>query len=117
MKVAKLLGLSCACLLLGCVTVESISVSQIPEKDERKRKIVSEKSQPIIFLIPFGTSYVEEAHQDLLRKCPDGAIEGMVSKHAQTQYFGFLAASASLRLQGYCVTESSSKGRRRRRKT
>ena len=117
MTLTRILSLVCAYLLIGCVTVDSVSISQIPEKSQRRQKIVSESSSPIIFLIPFGSDYVERAHEEFLSKCPKGAIEGVVSKHENTRYFGSLVSSASLRLQGYCVAEQKPTGRRGRRKT
>jgi hypothetical protein len=92
-----------AVLSAACTTVTSVSVSQIPEAGQRKNVVRSEASRPIILLIPFGSSFVEKARKDLLSRCPDGAIEGVVSKHEDTNYFLGLVQVASLTMRGYCV--------------
>lgn len=93
-------------LLSGCVTVHSISVSQIPVKAERTKLIKASASRPILFFIPFGTNYVEEARQELAAQCPHGEIEGLVSKGESVGYF-IGVAIARINLQGYCVANRS----------
>lgn len=108
----KMIRLLPVFLLTGCVTVDSISVSQIPVKSQRKRLVQASASRPIILWIPFGTGFVEEARQQLAGQCAAGEIEGLVSKQESVTYFYLLGvASSRLSLKGYCVEQSSKKAK------
>ncbi|MBF0441314.1 MAG: hypothetical protein HQK54_05365 [Oligoflexales bacterium] len=91
--------------LKGCMTVDSISVSQIPQQSERKGRISSHASRPVILLIPFGTSYVEQAQERLIAQCPHGAIEGVLAKYQTTNYFLGLIYLAEVEMEGYCIKD------------
>jgi uncharacterized lipoprotein YajG len=94
-------------LLPGCVTVNSISTSQIPPAAARKQKVVSSASNLVLFFIPFGNSFVERAREDLERQCPKGAIEGLQTKHQDTNYFIGLVGIQEVVMQGYCLSPRS----------
>ena len=47
--------------LHGCVTVKSISISQIPDSGQRKQEIKASATSPVVFSIPFNTSYIDDA--------------------------------------------------------
>jgi len=89
--------------LPACVTVASISTSQIPPAAARKEKVSASASNLVFLLIPFGNSFVERAREDLERQCPNGAIEGIQAKHQNTNYFLGLAVSQEVVMQGYCI--------------
>ncbi|WP_141734672.1 hypothetical protein [Oligoflexus tunisiensis] len=97
----------CLTLLPGCMTVSSISTSQIPPAAARKQKVVSSASNFVFLLIPFGNSFVERAREDLERQCPRGAIEGMQTKHQDTNYFFGLASKQEVVMHGYCLSPRS----------
>lgn len=88
----------------ACSTVESISISQIPPESVRKQKISSSASNFVFLAIPFGNSFVAKAREDLERQCPGGAIEGILSKHQNTQFFPAIASKQSVIMEGYCIT-------------
>lgn len=90
-------------LLPACVTVSSISTSQIPPAAARKQKISSQASNLVLLMIPFGNSFVERAREDLERQCPNGAIEGIQAKHQNNNYFLGLAVAQEVVMQGYCI--------------
>jgi hypothetical protein len=96
--------LFCATLLPSCMTVSSISTSQIPPAAARKQKIVSSASNLVFLVIPFGNSFVERAREDLERQCPEGAIEGIQTKHQDTNYFLGLVTTQEVVMQGYCLS-------------
>lgn len=98
--ILALLSLS---FLPACVTVSSISTSQIPPAAARKQKVTSSASNLVVLLIPFGNSFVETAREDLERQCPSGAIEGIQTKHQNTNYFLGLAVAQEVVMQGYCI--------------
>jgi hypothetical protein len=105
--------------LTACTTVESISISQMPEQDERKATVEAHASTPIIFAIPFGTGYIDTARDELLGRCASGAIEGVLTKFQTTNYFLGLVESQQVSMSGYCVKEASvrakGKGKKSRR--
>lgn len=90
-------------LLSACHTVESISISQLPEMAARKQKIASAASSLIILSIPFGSTFVAEAREGLLRQCPQGAIEGVLSKHETVSYFPGVAVEQRVSMEAYCI--------------
>jgi curli biogenesis system outer membrane secretion channel CsgG len=100
---AILLFLLCFSCLPACVTVSSISTSQIPPAAARKQKVAASASNLVVLLIPFGNSFVERAREDLERQCPNGAIEGIQAKHQNTNYFLGLAVAQEVVMQGYCI--------------
>ncbi|MDQ3231807.1 MAG: hypothetical protein M3Q07_08310 [Pseudobdellovibrionaceae bacterium] len=91
-------------LLQGCMSVSSISISQIPAAAARKHKVISSASNLVLIAIPFGNSFVDRAREDLERQCPDGSIEGIQSKHQNTDYFLGLAVTQEVVMQGYCLS-------------
>jgi hypothetical protein len=106
MKIALII--STMLLQMACQTVESISISQIPDTSRRKGEVRSEASSPIILFIPFGTSFIDEAKADLESRCkPPARIEGVVSKHSSTNYFLGLIMSQKVSMSGYCVADKS----------
>jgi hypothetical protein len=90
--------------LPACMSVSSISTSQIPPATARKQKITSSASNFVFLIIPFGNSFVERAREDLERQCPDGAIQGIQTKHQNTDYFLGLAFTQELVMHGYCIS-------------
>lgn len=107
--VRQLLGLILALTWISCTTVESISVSQIPAAPARKHKISAAASNPILLLIPFGSSFPERAREQLLAQCPAGKIEGLLAKHQMTNYFLSLVQVDEVLMEGYCI-QTPSKG-------
>jgi hypothetical protein len=85
------------------MTVSSISTSQIPSTPARKHKVMSSASNLVLLTIPFGNSFVERAREDLERQCPEGAIEGIQTKHQDINYFLGLAGVQEVVMQGYCL--------------
>ena len=105
-----------AALLHGCVTVQSISVSQIPEASQRKHVVTATASSPVVFAIPFNNDYIDEARSNLLNQCPNGVIEGLLSKHENSNYFVGLVYMQRVKFQGYCnqkVAMTHSKAKRK----
>ena len=94
-----LLGLA----ITSCMTVRSISVNQLPKKEERHTLIKSRDWSPKILLIPFGTGYIDNARISLMDQCREGVIEGVLSKQEETNYVFWLYSVQSVSMRGYCV--------------
>ncbi len=90
----------------ACITVESISINQIPAKAQRRNKVYAESWSPIIIGIPFGSAFVDEARADLLNKCR-GKLEGVLKKLQHQNYFLGLYITQNVILEGYCTQEDS----------
>ena len=112
---AALAGLIVPCLV-GCMTVRSVSVSQLPESSLRQSVVTAQTSSPVIFGIPFNTDYLDEVRADFVSRCKDGAIEGVISKHEDVNYFIGLVVVQKVNLQGYCVRKVASVSAKTKRK-
>lgn len=92
-----------ASVLTQCTTVRSVSMSQVPEAAARRSLVTATASSPVILFIPFNTGYLDTAREDFVSKCQKGAIEGVLSKHEDVDYFLSLIMIQRIHLQGYCV--------------
>lgn len=102
--------------LSGCMTVRSVSISQLPESPLRQSVVKAQTSSPIVIGIPFNTDYLDEARADFVSRCKDGAIEGVLSKHEDVNYFIGLVVVQKVSLQGYCVRKVASVSTKKKRK-
>ncbi len=84
----------------GCVTVQSITVSQIPAKEHRRQQVKAEAQGLVVLSIPFGTSFVEEATKSLEAQCHGKAVTGIISKFEQVSYP--FVGIPKVKLEGYC---------------
>ena len=91
-------------LAAGCTTLDSYTVNPVPAKKHRKRKVYSEASGYSVFFIPFGTSFVEDAHGSLARQCRGGRIQGVTAKYDRTSYF--FVGKYTVRMTGFCLQRS-----------
>lgn len=95
--------------IIACQSVNSITVSQIPELSARKNPVEVSKNAVTILLIPFGISYIDEAKGALLSACPRGQIEGLMCKYQTTTYVPILVSTSEVVMKGYCVEGEKSK--------
>ena len=102
--------------LSGCRTVRSVSISQLPESPLRQSVVQAQTSSPIIIGIPFNTDYLDEVRADFVGRCKDGAIEGVLSKHEDVNYFIGLVVVQKVSLKGYCVRKVASVSHEKKRK-
>ena len=89
------LGLS----LSSCVSLQSVSLTQIPKT--RKNLIRSEASKLIFLGFNFDNDFVDAVPQDLRAKCRKGKVTGILTKDEVTNYFIFFRRTVSA--QGYCI--------------
>ena len=94
-----------SCLLINaCVSLKSVSTSSIPSQ---RSKPVSTESSKFIFLgFNFSNDYVDLVVQNLANKCPNGKIEGLLTKQESIEYFFFIFWSSKVTASGYCVNNS-----------
>jgi hypothetical protein len=84
--------------LSACVSLNSISLTQVPEVRDHQ---ISAKSDSWTLLgIAFSNDFVDEAVIELKSKCVDGRIEGILTKHQTTFYF--LVFKREVVATGFC---------------
>ncbi|MBC7533747.1 MAG: hypothetical protein H7318_19440 [Oligoflexus sp.] len=103
-RCSPLLAISLILLLEACTTVASVSISQIPPLKKRGTIIRASGSSPIVLGIPFGSNFIDDATASLLRQCQaPGTITGVMVKHQNKHYLGYIYAQQQVFLQGYCT--------------
>ena len=85
----------------GCAHLDSISTSSVPA--DRSEPIKAEASRFLFLLINFNNDYVNEMGRDLARQCPNGRVEGIVTKQEFITYFPLLAHRVRVTASGYCL--------------
>ena len=87
-------------LLSGCVSLDSVSLTQLPENRER---LVSASASDIVFLgFTTQNDFVDEAVENLKSKCRGGKLTGILTKHQTTAYV--LVFKREVIASGYCNT-------------
>lgn len=97
MKIVLLLSLL---FTVSCTHMLSVSQTSIPAK---KGKIVkTEVEKNIIFLFNFSNSYVDEINDKLAAQCPNGSVQGVLTKHENITYFPIIFQKVKITAEGYC---------------
>jgi hypothetical protein len=95
-----------ACILLQqCASLQSVSLTQIPE--QRSGRVSAESSRWIILALNFDNDYVDKAVSDLQQKCRGGQIRGVLTKDENYMYFGFFVMKRVVKVSGYCEKRSA----------
>jgi len=88
-------------LLTGCVSLNSVSLTQIPA--ERGNRVRAEASKFLFLGISFDNDYVDEVRDELKSRCKGGLVTGILTKDEYINYFLFIFAKRRVEAQGYCV--------------
>lgn len=86
---------------VGCTHLSSVSTSTIPK--DRSHKVQAQKDRFIFLAFNFNNNYVDDLALDLANQCPDGKVEGVLTKHESITYFPLFAHKQRVTAQGYCV--------------
>jgi len=86
--------------LCSCVSLNSVSLTQIPEK--RVKKISAEDSKVIILGLSFDNDFADTVVRKLQKKCDGGKIQGILTKDENVNYFFYLVYKKRVVAQGYC---------------
>ena len=87
--------------LAGCVHLNSVSTSSIPV--DRSRPVVVQETKFLPFLISFDNGFVDELAKSLAQQCPNGRVEGVLTKQESIMYFPLFVHAYRLTATGYCV--------------
>ena len=103
--IMKVIFISLAVFLTNCTYMTSVSQTNIPHKKHRQVKAETHK---IIFLgFNFDNDHVLNLKNRLKNQCPDGDVKGILTKSANTMYFGFFVWAQDIQATGYCVPRKS----------
>ena len=88
-------------LLSGCVHMTSLSTTSIPV--DRGHTVEAEGYRFMFLLINFDNKYAHQSTTDLAKQCPDGRVEGILTKKEDIMYFPLLAHAVRVSASGFCV--------------
>lgn len=88
-------------LATSCVHMRSISTTSIPV--ERDNTVETQAYRFLFLLINFDNNYIDQMTRDLAKQCPDGRVEGILTKHEDIMYFPLFAHAVRVTATGYCV--------------
>lgn len=84
--------------LVACVSLNSVSLTQIPQ--DRSKQITAQSDSWTLLGIAFNNDFVDEVTLKLRSQCPDGKVQGVLTKHQNTLYF--LAMKREVIATAYC---------------
>lgn len=96
-----LLALFMMVYFIGCAQVRSVSQTSIPQK--RTNQVKAEVTKNIFLFLNFNTNYLNELSDQLKKKCPEGRIEGILTKDVHITYFPIIFHQDHITAEGYCV--------------
>lgn len=91
--------------LTGCSHLASVSTTTVPA--DRSKAVEVEAERLMIFLVNFDNDYVNTLTEGLAAKCPNGRVEGVLTKMENVTYFPLIAHSVKVTARGYCVEGGS----------
>lgn len=95
--------------LSGCTHMASISTTSVPV--ERGKKVSAKAENFIVLGLNFDNDYVNGLTQDLAQQCPEGRVEGILTKMEEITYFPLFAHAVEITATGYCVPRGASAAR------
>lgn len=84
--------------MVGCVSLNSVSLTQIPK--ERKHQVTASSDHWAILGLAADNDFVDEAVMELKSKCEGGKLEGVLTKFQNTVYF--LVVQREVIATAYC---------------
>ena len=97
----KILPLFLSVLFTGCVHMRSMSTTSVPV--ERSKPIEAEGYRFMLLMINTDNRYIDDLPKDLAAQCPNGRVEGILTKHEDIVYFPLLAHAVRVTASGFCV--------------
>ena len=88
-------------LFTGCVHMRSMSTTSVPV--ERSKPIEAEGYRFMLLMINTDNRYINNLPRDLAAQCPNGRVEGILTKHEDIIYFPLLAHAVRVTASGFCV--------------
>ncbi|MBF0443643.1 MAG: hypothetical protein HQK54_17180 [Oligoflexales bacterium] len=90
-------------LAAGCVSLQSVSLTSIPENRQKEVKAKVEKI--VILGINFNNDFVDTLSSNLASQCVGGQIRGILTKDYVTDYFLMIVYRRTVEAKGFCEEE------------
>ena len=88
------------CLTLtSCVSLKTVSLTQIPKK--RSNKVTSQVEKWVFLAFNFDNDFVDALTRKLSDQCQSGQVKGILTKHEVAAYFIMFKHTVSAK--GYCI--------------
>ena len=87
-------------LMHGCVSLNSLALTQIPQK--RSKVVRAESSRVIVLGLNFDNDYIDGLPDKLMKQCEGGTIKGILTKDYITNYFLMLVHKRTVEARGFC---------------
>jgi len=100
----KLILVALTLASISCTHLQSVSTSSVPAA--RSKPVAAEGSRFMFMFFNFDNKYVDNVVMDLARQCPNGRIEGILTKYETVTYFPLIAYRLQASAQGYCVAKN-----------
>ena len=94
-----------AALLSGCVHMSSISTTSVPV--DRSKPVYAEAEKFMFLWINFSNDYVDFLTEDLAAQCPNGRVEGVLTKQENILVFP-VGSEVRVSASGFCVNAPAS---------
>ena len=88
-------------MLASCVSLKTVSLTQIPKK--RSRPVQASADKTIFLGFNFDNNFVDTLTGRLKDQCRNGRISGILTKDEITNYFLFIVWNRKVTARGYCV--------------
>jgi len=93
-----------ACMVFnGCTHLTSVSSSSFPKASERTRPVSTQVKRMIFLGFNFNNDYVNNIAFNLANQCPNGKVQGVVTKHETVLYFAPFVYEVRVTANGYCT--------------
>lgn len=92
------IGLVLTAGLVGCASVNSVSLTPIPAS--RNRPVKAEVSKIIFLGFSFDNDFIDPLVTNLKNQCPNGVVSGILTKDETISYF--LVFNRRVVATGYC---------------
>jgi hypothetical protein len=90
--------------LVGCASVNSVSLTPIPA--QRSHPVKAEVSKTIFLAFNFDNDYVDPLIADLKQQCPNGVVSGILTKDETIAYV--IVFKRHVVATGFCNTTAAS---------
>jgi hypothetical protein len=91
--------------VMGCTHMRSVSTTSIPA--QRDTPVKAEAYRFLFFMVNVDNTYVDSLATDLAKQCPNGRVEGVLTKQEDITYFPLIAHGVRVTATGYCQPGAS----------
>lgn len=93
--------LSFSIFTVSCVSLNTVSLTSIPEK--RNKQVRAEVERFMVLGFNFDNDYIDPLVDKLKSQCPNGLISGVLTKDENIDYFIYIFWKKRIQATGFCV--------------